>query len=143
MLDNQDRIRALIELKSGKMNIYMERMKRNNDDIDSEISDSEQLNPYMQERYEEFIRKVKIQITSFYIIVFIVSGFCSIYLVSFFNYYTGTKRLVIKAYYISIIEIVAIKFIYGLFLAILRIAAQKNRYKCLYNFVYFFDKYLS
>ena len=65
------------------------------------------------------------------------------YLTSFFAIYTGTKKLVLKAYYISIIEIVIIKFVYGLCLGSLRIAAEVNKFKNLYNFVYICDKYLA
>jgi len=144
-LDNQDRIRALVELKNVKKNnnIISEKLKRRNDDIDSDSSEKEQLNPYIALRYEEFMRRLKIQISVFYIIIFLFTGFCAIYLVTFFAFYTGTKRLVIKAYYISIIEIIIIKFIYGLSIAALRIASEKNKYKRLYNFVYICDKYLA
>ena len=144
-LDNQDRIRALVELKNDKKNnnIISEKFKRRNDELESDSSEEEQLNPYIALRYDEFMRRLKIQITVFYIIIFIFTGFCAIYLVTFFAFYTGTKRRVIKAYYISIIEIIIIKFIYGLSIAALRIASEKNKYKRLYNFVYICDKYLA
>ena len=145
-IDNQDRIRALVELKNDKKNnniIIMEKMKRSNDELESDSSEKEQLNPYIASKYDEFMRRLKIQIIIFYIVIFIFTGFCSIYLVSFFAIYTGTKRLVLKAYYISIIEIIIIKFIYGLSMAALRIASEKNKYKRLYNFVYICDKYLA
>ena len=79
----------------------------------------------------------------FYIIVILITAFCFIYLVSFFGIYTGTKGKVFKIYYISIIEIILIKLVYGLCLASLRIAAEGNELKSLYKFVYYCDKYLS
>ena len=78
-----------------------------------------------------------------YIANFFLTGFLFMYLISFFAVYTGTKKLIIKAYYISIIEITIIKFVYGLSLGSLRIAAEINKFKNLYNFVYICDKYLS
>ena len=54
-----------------------------------------------------------------------------------------TKRRVLTAYYVSIIEIILIKFVYGLCLASLRIAGEVNELKSLYKFVYIMDKYVS
>ena len=97
----------------------------------------------VQEKYEDLVKKIKIQTAVFYLVVICLTAFCFIYLVSFFAIYTGTKGKVFKAYYISLIEIVLIKFVYGLCLGSLRIAAEGNELKSLYNFVFVFDKYIS
>ena len=97
----------------------------------------------IEEKYEEIIKKIKVQTIIFYIITILLTELCSSYLVSFFAIYTGTKKYVLKTYYISIIEIIIIKFVYGLSLATLRIAAEANELESLYNFVFVCDKYLA
>ena len=131
MIDNQDRIRALVKLNSE------ENAKENEDD---NIDNNKET---IKEKFEKLIKKIKIQTVVFYILILIITGFCFVYLVSFFAIYTGTKGKVFKAYYISIIEIILIKFVYGLCLASLRIGAEGNELKSLYKFVYTCDKYLS
>ena len=133
VLDNQDKIRALVKL--------------NNEAESSKESSDEYYYNYQKEqvnyKYEELMKKIKIQTAVFYLVIIPLTALCFIYLVSFFAIYTGTKRKVFKAYYISLIEIVLIKFVYGLSLGSLRIAAERNELKSLYNFVYIFDKYIS
>ena len=121
LLDNQDKIRSLVQLN-------------NDNNIEKEN---------INEKREDLIKKIKIQTIVFYIIVIILTAFCFIYLVTFFAIYTGTKAKVLKAYYISLIEIVLIKFVYGLCMASFRIAAEGNELKSFYNFVCICDKYLS
>ena len=133
LLDNQDKIRSLV-----KLNNEMESAKVSTEENRLNIQ-KEQIN----EKYEEIIKKIKIQMVIFYIVIFALTAFCFIYLVSFFAIYTGTKGKVFKAYYISLIEIALIKFVYGLCLGSLRIASDGNELKSLYNFVYVFDKYIS
>ena len=133
VLDNQDKIRALV-----KQNNEIEASKESLDE-NLYSNQKEQIN----EKYKELMKKIKIQILVFYIVVIALTALCFIYLVSFFAIYTGTKSKVFKAYYISLIEIVLIKFVYGLCLGALRIAADGNELKGLYNFVYIFDKYIS
>ena len=133
VLDNQDKIRSLVKL---------------NNDVEAsrELTDENHFNnqkEQVQEKYEDLVKKIKIQTAVFYLVVICLTAFCFIYLVSFFAIYTGTKGKVFKAYYISLIEIVLIKFVYGLCLGSLRIAAEGNELKSLYNFVFVFDKYIS
>ena len=133
VLDNQDKIRSLVKL---------------NNDVEAsrELTDENHFNnqkEQVQEKYEGLVKKIKIQTAVFYLVVICLTAFCFIYLVSFFAIYTGTKGKVFKAYYISLIEIVLIKFVYGLCLGSLRIAAEGNELKSLYNFVFVFDKYIS
>ena len=139
LLDNQDRIRSLV-LKNSVNISDSSKIKDNNNE---EISNNDNQIQQIKEKYDELIKKVRIQMAVLYIVILIFTGFCSVYLISFCAFYTGTKRLVFKAYYISIIEIIIIKFVYGLSLASLRIAAEGNKYIGLYNFVCFCDKFLS
>ena len=113
-----------------------------NNNINNEINNNNK-DEIIKEKYDDLMKKIKIQTAVFYIVIIIITAFCFIYLVTFFAIYTGTKAKVFKAYYISLIEIVLIKFIYGLCLASFRIAAEGNELKSLYNFVYVLDKYLS
>ena len=146
LLDNQDRIRSLVKLNEDYATNKTSKFtsKENEDGMNNEvISTNNQLQQKIEEKYDELMKKIKIQLAIFYIVNFLLTLFFFMYLTSFFAIYTGTKKLVLKAYYISIIEIVIIKFVYGLCLGSLRIAAEVNKFKTLYNFVYICDKYLA
>ena len=136
LLDFHDRIKDMITLKYELIeNQYIEEFDKDN------IHDSNE--GVYKEKYDELIYQIKCRISLFYVIVLLFSFFFFIYLLSFFSFYTGTKHRVLKAYYISIIEIFLIKVVYGIFLAALRYIGIINRIKCLYNFVLMLDKYLS
>jgi len=136
VLDFHDRIKDMTTLKYELIkNQYTEDFDRDN------IHDSNE--DVYREKYEELIYQIKCRIALFYVISFIFTLFFSIYLISFFSFYTGTKNRVLTAYYISIIEILLIKIVYGTILAILRYVSKIKGYKCLYNFVFILDKYLS
>ena len=104
LLDNQDKIRALVRLNNEEMN------KEKNPEKYEEINNEDVIGP----KFEKLIKDIKIQTAVFYIVIFILSGFCFIYLVSFFAIYIGMKNKVFKAYYISITETLLIKLVYGL-----------------------------
>ena len=141
-LDNEDGIHSLIKLNNENvMNGELIENIKGNENKDK--NNEEEFNEITRERYEGLIRKIKIKTAVFYIIILIITGACSLYLVTFSAFYTGTKRFVIKTYYISILEIMAIKFVAGFCLGYLRVAAESNEIRCLYNIVYFFDKYFS
>jgi hypothetical protein len=136
VLDFHDRIKDMTTLKYELIeNQYTEDFDRDN------IHDSNE--DVYREKYEELIYQIKCRIALFYVISFIFTLFFSIYLISFFSFYTGTKNRVLTAYYISIIEVLLIKIVYGLILATLRYVSKIKGYKCLYNFVFILDKYLS
>ena len=146
LLDNQDRIRALVKLSNDYTSNKSSKLvtKENEEGMNNEVNTTSiQIQQKIEEKYDELMKKIKIQMAIFYIATLFLTGFLFMYLVSFFAIYTGTKKLVIKAYYISIIEITIIKFVYGLCLGSLRIAAEIHKFKNLYNFVYICDKYLS
>jgi len=133
LLDNRDKVKVLIITK--------------NELIEAEKNGQENMNEINYnifiDKYNSYKSQVKCKITVFYIIVFLVSLFLTIYLISFFALYTGTKRRVLKAYYISIVEILLIKFVYGFALCSLRLASKVNKIRCLYNIVCFLNKYVS
>ena len=136
ILDFHDRIKDMITLKYELIeNQYTEDFDRDN------IHDSNE--GVYKEKYDELIFQIKCRIALFYVISFIFTFFFSIYLISFFSFYTGTKHRVLTAYYTSIIELLLIKIVYGTILASLRYASKVKKYKFLYNFVFTFDKYLS
>ena len=133
LLDNRDKVKALIITK--------------NELIEAEKNGKERMNEInyniFREKFNSYKSQVLWKIIVFYIIVFLLSLFLTIYLISFFALYTGTKRRVLKAYYISIIEILLIKFVYGFALCSLRLASKVNKIRCLYNIVCFLNKYVS
>ena len=133
LLDNRDKVKVLIITK--------------NELIEAEKNGQESMNEInyniFREKYNSYKSQVKCKIAVFYIIVFIVTLFLTIYLISFFALYTGTKRRVLKAYYISIVEILLIKFVYGFALCSLRLASKVSKIRCLYNIVCFLNKYVS
>ena len=133
ILDIEDGVMELLKVKNNSKN-------NENNDVESIDEVNEDLE---KEKYNKLMSQMKIKMIIFYLVVFLLTIFCSIYLISFFSIYTGTKSLVLEAYYISIIEIVLIKFVYGIILAALRIVSTVNEYKWLYKFIYVLDKYLS
>jgi hypothetical protein len=133
LLDNRDKVKVLIITK--------------NELIAAEKNGQENMNEInyniFRNKYNSYKTTMKCKIVVFYIIVFLLTAFLTIYLISFFALYTGTKRRVLKAYYISIIEILLIKFVYGFALCSLRLASKINKIRCLYNFVCFLSRYIS
>ena len=140
LLDDQDKVKELVRLKSEANN-----MNENKNGGKEEITDNnEEINDeYIEKKYNEVIRGIKIKTAIFFTIGFLLTAFCFIYLVSFFAIYTGTKSKVFKMYYISLIEIVLIKILYGICLAALRIASEGNEIENIYKVVYICDKYIS
>ena len=133
ILDIEDGVKELLKVKNNSKN-NGNNDEENIDDINEDLEN---------EKYNKLMSQMKIKMIIFYLVVFLLIIFCSIYLISFFSIYTGTKSLVLEAYYICIIEIVLIKFVYGIILAALRIVSTVNEFKCLYKLVYILDKYVS
>ena len=134
ILDFRDKIKEIVslqkELKEQEMYDFDDNIDERNEKI-------------FKKKYILTVRRIKYTIIAFYVVMFIIIIFCTIYLISFFALYTGTKKRVFTAYYSSLILIVIIKFIYGFSLALLRIASKINKLKKLYKVVYIFDKYIS
>jgi hypothetical protein len=111
-------------------------------DIDS-YSMSESNENKLYDKFKCLMRLIRLRVSILHILTFLIALCCGIYLISFFALYTGTKSLVFKIYYISIIEIVVIKIAYGIILASLRIISIEAELKTLYYLVYILDKYFS
>ena len=140
-LDIQDKVKELNSLKSEANIINENKINGDNNEISE---NNEEINEeFIQKKYNDVIKKIKIKTIIFFIIGFLLTICCFIYLVSFFAIYTGTKSKVFKMYYISLIEIVLIKIFYGICLGALRFASEGNRIETIYKIVYLCDKYLS
>ena len=141
LLDSQDKVKELTNLKNKSNN---ENNNKENDNIDDISEKYDEVNEELiQQKFNSIMKRIKIRMIIFFIIGFLITVFCFIYLVSFFAIYTGTKSKVFKMYYIALIEILLIKIIYGIILASLRIASEGNEIETIYKVVYICDKYVS
>ena len=86
--------------------------------------------------------KLKLKVAIYTIIQFLLLAFCFIYLVTFCTVYTGTKDKVFQSYGIALIEILIIKILYGIALAILRRVSLTKQKKTLYEIVLLMNTYL-
>ena len=135
LLDCSDKIKELLLIKKTlKEEDFIEEFIDNSDEKNQNI---------INKKYKEQARQMRFRIFVFYVLMFAIIIFCTIYLISFFSIYTGTKKKVFIAYFISLFEILLIKVVYGLCLASLRLASKVNKMKYLYDLVYIFDKFIS
>ena len=145
LLDVQDKVKELVKLQNTLKNKENKENKETNnigDDL-TENNNGEINEELIQQKYDELMKTIKIRMIVFFVISFLLTIFCYLYLLSFFAIYTGTKSKVLKAYLISLIEIILIKAVYGIVLASLRIAAEGNEIEKIYKIVYICDKYIS
>ena len=96
----------------------------------------------INKKCNSLISKMKTKMIVYYIIQFILIVAFFIYLVTLCAVYSGTMTKIFSSYGIAILELIIIKIIYGLILAILRHSSLSNKKENLYNIVLFFDKYL-
>ena len=136
LLDNQDKVKELILLNNKNKNIEKE-----NDEVENE--DKEKKEDIIEDKFNKLFKEIKIKTIIYFVIMFLLVIFCFIYLLTFCAIYIGTKSKLFKSYYISLIEIIIIKLLYGICLASLRIASSGNELKTLYKIVYICDKYIS
>ena len=124
LLTNNDKIKEILKLihYNKKLNLK----KENN----------------ISKKYNNLMWKVKFKIAFYSVIQFLLLIFCFLYLTVFCSVYTGTKTKIFKAYGIALIEILIIKIIYAIVLAILRYVSLTNRKKGLYDVVKFMNTYL-
>ena len=130
LINFEDSVRDITKIK-------YETQKNNEDDA------NEEGDRLYYKKYNCLICQIKLRVSILHIITFLITLCCGVYLVSFFSLYTGTKSKVLKIYYISIIEIVLIKVVYGVILASLRIVSKEAKLKILYTIIYILDKYMS
>jgi hypothetical protein len=86
--------------------------------------------------------KVKLKIAIYTVIQFLLLAFCFIYFVTFCTVYTGTKTKVFQSYGIALIEILIIKILYAIALAVLRKVSLTKEKKILYEIVLFMNTYI-
>ena len=96
-----------------------------------------------ERKFNRLMGEIKRNIVIYLVIQFILILFCSFYLITFCGIYTGTKTKLFLAYGFAVIEIIIIKCFYGLVLGVLRKISLYAEKRSLYNFVLFFNKYLS
>ena len=86
--------------------------------------------------------KIKLKIAIYTVIQFLLLAFCFIYFVTFCTVYTGTKTKVFQSYGIALIEILIIKILYAIALAVLRKVSLTKEKKILYEIVLFMNTYI-
>ena len=96
----------------------------------------------INKKCKNVIEKIKFKVAVYSIIEFLLLTFCFIYLNAFGTVFTGTMSKVFKAYGIALIEILIIKIIYGIALAIMRYISLTKEKRSLYEVVLFMDTYL-
>ena len=131
LLDIQDKVKEYVKLKK-------ESNKDNENDDNLEINDENTM-----KKFNEITKNLKCRIIIFYCVIFVLIILFALYLIPFFSIYTGTKSCVLLAYIYGIVEILLIKFIYGVCLAAIRVSSEGNELECLYKVVYILDKYIS
>ena len=144
LIDHRDKVNDLIKIRQELNKKENKENNINNIIDDNKTEKDDEINEELYElKYNELMKKIKMNMIIFFIIGMLITILCAIYLISFFAIYTGTKTRVIKAYYITLIEIVLIKFVYGLCLAALRKAGETNEIENVYKVPYFCNKYIS
>ena len=133
LIDFEGQIRELIAAKNN-----MQKKAKSDEDSISESNEN-----MFYKKFSCLMCLIRLRVSIFHIITFSIALCCGLYLISFFALYTGTKSLVLKIYYISIVEILLIKIVYGVILASLRIVSKEAKLKALYVVIYILDKYLS
>ncbi len=86
--------------------------------------------------------KTKIKIIVYSIIQFLIIILFFIYLVTLCAVYHGTMNKIFASYGIALLEIIIIKILYGMVMAILRQYSLSNQKKGLYNIILFMDNYI-
>ena len=133
LIDFEGQIKDLVAAKNNMQ-------KKSNSDEDNTSESNESM---FYRKFSCMMCLIKLRVSIFHIITFSIALCCAVYLIAFFALYTGTKSLVLKIYYISIVEILLIKVVYGIILASLRIASKEAKLKVMYMVIYILDKYLS
>ena len=96
----------------------------------------------IDKKYKSLIFKTKIKLIVYSIIQFGLLLFFFFYSVMLCIIYSSIKKKLFLNYLIALIEIVIIKIIYGIILAILRQISLLKKYKTLYKIVLFMDNYI-
>ena len=86
--------------------------------------------------------KIKFKFGIYTLIEFILLILSFLYLTVFCTVYTGTQSKTFKEYGIALIEILIIKILYAIALAIMRYISLTKQKKKLYDVVFFMNTYL-
>ena len=121
---NNDKIKDLLRLIHGAKKYGVEKCRE------------------METKYKNLAYKIKFKLVVYTIIEFLLLSFCFVYFVTFCTVFTGTRIKVFISYGIALIEVLIIKIIYGIVLAIMRKISLDQEKKTLYNVVLFMDTYL-
>ena len=113
-----------------------------NEILNIKKSKKKQNKKLIEKKYKSLISKNKIKIIVYSIIQFILIILFFIYLVTLCAVYHGTMNRIFSSYGIALLEIIIIKILYGLALAILRQYSINNQKKGIYNIVLFMDNYI-
>ena len=125
ILDNENNIKKYFKTQINKSN---------NSDNDNPNVDNRKFN--------KLLYKIKYGMITYFIIEFIVVIICLLYLTTFCAVYTGTKGKIFKTYGVTLVEILIIKILYGITLAVLRKIGLSMKKIIIYKIVYNFDKYI-
>ena len=93
-------------------------------------------------KYKNLEWKIKFKFGIYTLIEFILLIFSFLYLTVFSTVYTGTQSKTFKEYGIALIEILIIKILYAIALAIMRYISLTKQKKGLYDVVLFMNTYL-
>jgi hypothetical protein len=96
----------------------------------------------IEKKYASLRRKTKIKISLYSVVQFIFIIFFTIYSVTLCAIFYGTMNKIYLTYAIALIEVLAIKILYGLVLSILRQVSLSYGKIGLYNAVLFMDNYI-
>ena len=97
----------------------------------------------ISEKFKKLLFWSKIKIIIFYAIEFILTFIFYLYLIAFCGTYIGTRDDLAESYGITLVEVVIIKILYGLVLAILRKISLVYEISKLYSIVRFLDLYIA
>ena len=123
ILDNENNIKKYFKTQINKSN--------NSDSLNVD-----------NKKFNKLLYKIKYGMITYFIIELIVVIICLLYLTTFCAVYTGTKGKIFKTYGITLVEILIIKILYGITLAVLRKVGLSMQKSIIYKIVYNFDKYI-
>ena len=124
LLNNNDKIKELLKLIHFNKKYNMNKEK------------------IIDKKYKKLEWKIKFKFGIYTLVEFILLIFSFLYLTVFCAVYTGTQTRTFKEYGIALIEILIIKIIYSIALAIMRYISLTKQKKGLYNVVLFMNNYL-
>ena len=124
MLTNNDKIKEILKLIHYNKKFGMNQEKNIN------------------KKYQNLEWKIKFKFGIYTLIESISLIFSFLYLTVFCTVYTGTQSKTFKEYGIALVEILIIKILYAIALAIMRYISLTKQKKTLYEVVLFMNTYL-